>query len=419
MAAEVFIPKMSDHMEFGEVVEWLVQEGSAVEKGQPILAIMTDKATVDLEAPIAGILKGIRPGVIPGAQVPIGETVAFVAAALETVPALPPLGIGTETLPAVPSVPAESPPTPAVPTPSPAGPGQIRATPFVRRLAKELGIDLALLQGTGPEGRITEQDLRQYADRQKPSASHEQETAVAVTPISSDHREDDEWLDPSPIQRLTGQRMLESVQTAPHFALSVDVDMTNALQFRETWMARIVRETGERLSVTGLLVKIVAAALKAYPRANSSYQHGRIHLHPDLNIGVAMGSETGLVVPVIREANSKTLVQITRELKSFQDKAQSMRFSSDDLAAGTFTISNLGMYGIDRFNAIINPPQSAILAVGRIVKTPVGMPDDTIALRPLMNCTLSVDHRSLDGVQAATFLAHLKELLEHPYLLIE
>lgn len=464
MAAEVFMPKMSDHMETGEIVEWLVREGSTVEKGQPILAIMTDKATVELEAPAAGVLKGIRAGVLPGVLVPVGETVAFIAGAQENVRTLPPLsGAKTESAPP-PAAESRAAATSAAAAQVRAAPGEIRATPVVRKLARELSVDLAVVAGTGPEGRITEQDVRSFAEASKPSVQKEAEgilvspiaqriakekgidlaqvkgtgprgqitkedvnqfaaaaTAPAPTPapVTVPAPSGQQWLDLNPIQRLTGQRMLESVTTAPHFALSTDVDMTNALQLRETWMGAVTQETGERLSVTGILVKIAAAALKSFPRANASFQDGRVQLHSEINIGVAMGTEQGLVVPVIRDANHKTLIQITSELKALQTKAAAMRFSPDDLQGGTFTISNLGMYGVDRFNAIINPPQSAILAVGRMIKTPVGMPDDSIALRPMMNCTLSVDHRSMDGVQGAQFLALLKERLTHPYLLID
>lgn len=459
MAVEVFMPKMSDHMESGEIVEWLVQEGTPVEKGQPILAVMTDKATVELEAPAAGVLKGIRAGAAPGALVPVGETLAFIAAAQETVPTLAPLGAAATAAARSPAV--ETVPAPASAEAAPAEPGQIRATPVVRRLARELGIDLAHVRGTGPEGRITEQDVRGFADTNQAPARPEPE-AVPVSPIARRMAEelrvdlsqvrgtgsrgqitkedvqrfaetraappppatpppahDNNWLELNPIQRLTGQRMLESITTAPHFQLSVDVDMTNALQLRETWMPLVLEATRERLSITAILVKIVAMTLKEYPRANASFQDGRVKLHPEINIGVAVGTEQGLVVPVIRRAEQKTLVEIAHELKALQDKAAAMRFSPDDLAGGTFTISNLGMYGVDRFNAIINPPQSAILAVGRMIKTPVGMPDDSIALRPLMNCTLSVDHRSMDGVSGAKFLALFKERLTHPYLLIK
>ena len=170
--------------------------------------------------------------------------------------------------------------------------------------------------------------------------------------------------------------------------------------------------------MTAILVRIVADALKRYPRANATFVDGRVKLHAQINIGVAIGTEVGLVVPVIHEADKKSLGEISQELKSLQEKANRMRFGPTDLSGGTFTISNLGMFGIDHFYAIINPPESAILAVGRIVKMPVGMPDDSIALRPMMNMTLSIDHRSLDGMQGAKFLALVKERLEQPYLIL-
>jgi pyruvate dehydrogenase E2 component (dihydrolipoamide acetyltransferase) len=177
-------------------------------------------------------------------------------------------------------------------------------------------------------------------------------------------------------------------------------------------------EAGAKFSVTGLLIKVVAAALKRHPRANAEFAGDKLTLHDEINLAVAVGTDDGLVVPVIRNADHKSLAQITAELAAFQEKAKTLRFSADDLTGGTFTISNLGMYGVDGFRAIINPPQSAILAVGRIIKTPVGLPDDTIALRPLMSLTLTVDHRCMDGVQGARFLGEIKTLLEQPHLLL-
>jgi pyruvate dehydrogenase E2 component (dihydrolipoamide acetyltransferase) len=286
-------------------------------------------------------------------------------------------------------------------------------SPVARRLADELGVDLTKLKGSGPQGRVTKEDVQAYA--QAHVVTQSPVTAPAVRPSADEA----EWLDLSTVQRLTGQRMLESVQSAPQFALTVDVDMTNTLLFRQVHLERIQSEVGERLSVTVILVKAVAIALKQFPRANASFDAGRIKLHKQVNIGVAVGTDDGLIVPVIKSTDQKTLVQITQELKVFQEKAVKMRFNPDDLAGGTFTVSNLGMYGIDHFHAIINPPESAILAIGRIVKTPVGMPDDSIALRPIMSITLSVDHRCLDGIQGAKFLAKLKEILEQPYLLVE
>ena len=218
------------------------------------------------------------------------------------------------------------------------------------------------------------------------------------------------------MQRLTGERMVQSIQTAPQFALTVNADMTNALEHRESLTDRTATEAGERLSITVLLSKIVATALKHHSRANASFEAGRVKLHKQVNVGVAIGAEDGLIVPVIKDADQKTLIQIVRELQIFREKARQMRFSADELSGGTFTISNLGMYGIDQFNAIVNPPQSAILAIGRIIKTPIAL-DNMVALRPMMSLTLTIDHRVMDGVQGAKFLAEIKESLENPDLL--
>jgi len=462
MAVEVFMPKMSDHMEVGEIVRWLVKEGDQVEQGQVIMEVMTDKVVADLEASASGVLKGIREGVVDGAIVPVGETFAFIAEPDEEVPTLPPLApaegkeVPKEAQP--PSVTPSPEPVPPAPAEGAAQSGSVRATPVARRLARELGIDLSQVQGSGPGGRVKDEDVRAFAEAQKtkppeaakavraspvarrvarelgidigqvtgtgPGGRIKEEDirsyaeALAAAPAPKIAAVDAEWLELNSIQRLTGQRMLESVQTAPQFALTVNVDVTNLLWLREGLMERIAAETGERLSVTTLLVKIVAASLKQYPRANASFEDGKVKLHSQVNVGVAVGTDDGLVVPVIKDADQKSLVQVTQELKAFQEKAQLMRFTAEDLSGGTFTISNLGMYGIDRFNAIINPPESAILAVGRTVKTPVGMPDDTIALRPIMSLTLTIDHRSMDGIQAARFLAEIKERIEKPYFLL-
>jgi pyruvate dehydrogenase E2 component (dihydrolipoamide acetyltransferase) len=464
MATEFFMPKMTDHMEAGVIINWLVKEGQVVEKGQPLLEIETDKATVELESPASGILREVRPGAVPGASVPVGETLAFVAGAKEKVPPLPPLSGGG--IAKAPQPMEASSAAPEVPHTARIEVGPPRASPAVRKLARDLGVDLAMLRGSGAEGRISERDVRTYlADQQAAKApqkvgagqasplarrmaddmgidlskvkgsgpqgrlTREDVKAYAQAPVPTQPpaaapRIDTPagelgWLDLSTVQRLTGQRMLESFQNAPQFALGVDVDMTAALLFRQAHQERLQSEVGERPSVTVILVRAVAFALKHFPRANASFDNGRIKLHRQVNIGVAIGTDEGLMVPVIKDADRKTLGQITHELREFQEKAASMRFNPEDLAGGTFTISNLGMYGIDRFHAIINPPESAILAVGRIVRSPVGMPDDTIALRPMMSLTLSIDHRSMDGIQGAGFLAKLKEMLEQPYLLVE
>lgn len=466
MAVEVFMPKMSDHMEAGIIIGWLAKEGDKVEKGQPILEVETDKAAVELEASDNGVLKGIRPGVDTGASVPVGETIAFIARTPdESVPALPPLGgaeKGTDQQLVEEVAPATVQESEA---PLEYG-GPVRAVPAVRRIARELGVDLQQVKGSGPGGRVLEADVRAFvADQEQavttPEPMVEQNTAepLTISPVarriaqelgvdlaqvqpgtapgritkddvrayfestesvvaSPAAEESVEWLDLTRAQLMTGQRMAESVQTAPQFALTINADMTRALEMREAVLSRIEAETGARLSVTVILVKIVADALKQYPRANASFADGRVKLHKQVNIGVAIGTEEGLVVPVIHDADQKSLAEITLQLKSLQEKANRMRFGPNDLNGGTFTISNLGMFGIDHFHAIINPPESAILAVGRIIKTPVGMPDNSIALRPIMNMTLSIDHRSLDGMQGAKFLSLVKERLEQPYLIL-
>lgn len=397
MPVEVFIHKMTDHMESGRIVQWLAKEGDRVEQHQVIMEVETDKAVAELESPASGILKGIRAGATPGVEVPVGETIAFIAEPGEQVPVLPPLA-STET-----QKPGRDTPPEAFATQPDIMRPPVRSSPAVRRIARELGVDLSSVTGTGPEGKIIEADVRATATRGgTPSVN----TTTNVTPAESV-----EWEELNTVQRLTGERMLRSIQTAPQFALTVSADMTNALRLREELTKEIA---GERLSITVLLVKIIATALKHQPRANASFEAGRVKMHNRVNVGVAIGAEEGLVVPVIKEADQKPIAQIARELQTFREKARQMHFSTDDLSGGTFTISNLGMYGIDQFNAIINPPQSGILAVGRIIKSPVALPDNTITVRPVMNLTLTVDHRVMDGVLGAKLLAEIKERLEKP-----
>ena len=397
MPVEVFIHKMTDHMESGRIIQWLAREGDRVEQHQVIMEVETDKAVAELESPASGILKGIRAGATPGVEVPVGETIAFIAEPGEQVPVLPPLAsAGAQTPSRV--TPPEASAQVQIMRP------QVRSSPAVRRIARELGVDLSSVTGTGPDGKITEADVRASAARGGTPSVNATTSLTPPEPV--------EWAELNSVQRLTGERMLQSIQTAPQFALTVSADMTNALRLREELTNEIA--AGERLSITVLLVKIIAIALKHQPRANASFEAGRVKLHNRVNVGVAIGAEEGLVVPVIKEADQKPIVQIARELQTFREKARQMRFSTDDLSGGTFTVSNLGMYGIDQFNAIINPPQSGILAVGRVIKIPVALPDNTIAVRPVMNLTLTVDHRAMDGVLGSKFLAEIKERLEKP-----
>ena len=404
MAVEVFVSKMTDFMESAEIISWLVAEGDAVQEHQPILELETDKVAAELEAPATGILKGIRSGAVPGAKIAVGETIAFIAAPDETVPVLPALGAAPTPPPAQAATTREMAAAP------PAQPDEIKATPVARRMAIDMGVDLALVTGTGPRGRIVEEDLRRFAAAQRAIEPAQK----PVVGLPQDAAVETEWVDLTSIQRLTGRRMVESWQTVPQFSLTVDADMTNALALRDKLSLSSQAETGDRPSITGLLVKIVAVALRAHPWVNSSFVDGKLGIHKHINIGVAVGTDTGLVVPVIRDAPERSFLQIVRELHAMQNKAQTLQFSSKDLEGGTFTISNLGMFGIDEFRGIVNPPQSALLAVGRVRKRLVVLPDDTFALRHMMTLTLSVDHRSMDGVQAARFLQTVREMVENP-----
>jgi pyruvate dehydrogenase E2 component (dihydrolipoamide acetyltransferase) len=449
MAVDVFMPKMSDHMESGEIVEWLVDEGDLVQEGQPIVEIVTDKVTAEIEAPSSGVLKGIRMGAEKGMHIPVGETIAFIANEGEQVPVLLPLMQAEEQsrdmqTPDVQKGPETEEHQIAVATPvavQTAGKygidldkvarsvpgrkvqkedvlayrkqqaaqtmpsGRVKASPAARRSARELGVDISLVPGTGPDSLVRESDVVSF-----------REHSIAAPGIAN--AGEAEWLELTPIQKATGERMVLSATTVPQFSLSLSAEMENILQVREKLMDRVEAETGRRLSVTTLLLKIVADALRRYPRVNAAYERGHIKLFKEVNIGIAIGTDEGLIAPVVKKADLKSVIQINREMKTFEEKARTMKFNVEDLEGAHFTISNLGMYGIEHFNAIINPPQSSILAVGKILKTPVGTENNSIILKKLMNITLSVDHRCLDGVQGAQFLALIKQSIENPEMVI-
>jgi pyruvate dehydrogenase E2 component (dihydrolipoamide acetyltransferase) len=396
MAVEIFVHKMTEHMETAKILGWLAREGDVVTAGQAILEVETDKAVVELQSPASGVIKGIRPGAEAGAEVKVGETLAFVAEAQESVPVLPAL-VSVSVQP--PSQVPETAPGGLKATPT------VRATPVARRVAKELGVDLSNVKGTGQEGRIGEEDVRAFAARGAPAAT---DSGMGADRLPG------EWLELPLVQRITGKRMLESALTAPQFVLAVDVDASEILALKAGRSAGASADEGTGLSVTSVFVKAVALTLKAHPRLNASFVEGRVRLHTPINIGVAVGSEAGLFVPVVQAADEKPLAEIDRQIRSFQEKAQRMRFSEGDLVDGTFTITNLGMYGVDRFEAIINPPQSAILALGRIRDVPIWTSSGTPAVSPMITLSLTIDHRVLDGLHGAQFLEALKARLEWP-----
>lgn len=438
MAVEFYIHKMSEHMDQAEIIQWLAKEGDRVEDHQPIIEVMTDKFTVEVEAPRAGILAGIRPGCVAGALVPVGEAIAYIVQPGEAAPHLPAFGgaaAGTQAA-EVRATEVVAVSNGNIASAEPEAAGRVKSTPVARRMARDVGVDIETLSGSGPGGRVVEADVRAAADAR---SAHEREVATPVQtprvpvqaapaqpPVSQRLPAQEQlpapggfsWQELTPVQRTTGERMRESIVNAPQFALELSADATNLLWLKDALDSKVTLEARARLSLTGLLTKIVAAALARHPRANAQFAEGKVKLLGDINVGVAIGTDQGLVAPVIRQADRKSLATVTAELAAYQEKARTMRFAAADLADGTFTISNLGMFGIERFAAIINPPQSAILAVGAVVRQPVARADGTVGVRPRMSLTLTVDHRVMDGVLGARFLSDLMKSIETPYFLI-
>jgi pyruvate dehydrogenase E2 component (dihydrolipoamide acetyltransferase) len=444
MAVDVFMPKMSDHMETGEIVSWLVGEGERVEEGQPLLEVMTDKATAELDAPASGILTGIRAA--EGTEIPVGETIAFIAEPGEEIEILPVIDGGrsgrtkgesrVQDAASPESGPVDVTPVArrlaelhGIPLDRVAGTGvegrilkedvlsmrggetpspEVKASPAARRRARELGVTLENIPGTGPGGLIRENDVDVYHGSREVEGA---KTAAGQAAAS-------DWLDLTGIERRTGERMVVSATTVPQFSISLRADAEKLLWIKDMLEGRIEQATGRRLSLTALLAKILAAVLKNHPRLNSTYLDGRLKLFRDVNVGVAVGSPDGLIVPVVHRADARSLAQVNGDLRLFQEKAKNMRFTSEELSGGTFTLSNLGMYGVEWFQALVNPPQSAILAVGSVMDTPIGGSGGGTVLRPLIGLTLTVDHRSVDGLQAARFLGDVRETIENPGILI-
>jgi pyruvate dehydrogenase E2 component (dihydrolipoamide acetyltransferase) len=402
MATAVIMPKLGMTMEQGTVVQWHKQEGERVEKGEPLLEIATDKVNTDVESPASGVLQGVTTW--PQTTVPVAQVIAYILEAGEPLPAP-----GT-TAPAT----AAREPQHAAAAPAAAGEERVVASPLARRLADEVGLDLRSVRGSGPGGRIVEADVKAaLAARPQVATTPAPAPAPAVIPPPVARP----VVAPPPVLAVPGQlvpltgkrkviaeRMAQSAQV-PQFALGAEADMTRAEEAR-----------GEH-SVTAFLVLVAAQALRKHPFVNASYRADGIQLHSDINIGVAVSAEDGLVVPVIKQADSKRLPEIDADIRDLAARARSGRLVLEDLSGGTFTISNLGMFGIEEFRALLNPPEACILAVGRSMPKPVAV-DGTVAVRPMLHLVLSADHRVVDGATVAAFLVEIKNLLETPYALL-
>jgi pyruvate dehydrogenase E2 component (dihydrolipoamide acetyltransferase) len=423
MALVITMPRLSDTMTEGVVAKWHAKLGDAITEGMLLAEIETDKATMDFEAfpGQEGVLLHI--GVQEGQTAPVDAILAILGAAGEDVSGL--LSGGTAAAPA-PAAPAPAPateaaPAPAVveatavaPVPAPASEvvassdGRVKASPLARSLASDLGVNLAGIQGTGDGGRITKRDVELAAA--SPAAAPAAGAAqAAVNYPSSGHTD----TPVSQMRKTIAKRLAESKFTAPHFYLTVAVDMSAASAAR----AEINSAGDVKISFNDLVVKSVAKALKKHPAVNSAWMGDFVRTNYDVHIGVAVAVEDGLLVPVVRHADAKGLAEISSEVRSFAQKAKDKKLQPSDWAGNTFTISNLGMFGIEEFTAIINPPDAAILAVGGIQEVPV-VKNGAVVPGQVMKMTLSCDHRVIDGATGAAFLNTVKGYLERPLSLI-
>ena len=429
MATEVIMPKVDMVMETGTFVEWLVKEGGQTSKGDPLFVIITEKAAIEVESPADGILAGVNAKADD--VIPVTEVIAYILAPGEELP--------TKTLsaPAIPASPStakvEAKVETVVVVASSVGLDKVRATPVARRMAEELGVDLSQIPGRGPNGRIHKADVLAFQQPlpavERPPVSPAISAPVVSTsqvipasanlsaPIPLPDARRKQVIPIAGARKIISERMAYSAFTAPHINLSLKVDMTEAIRLREQVLEPLKAQTGQKVSYTAILARAVATVLPRHPYLNASLSDGNIILWDDIHLGIATSVEENLIVPVIREAQSRSLGQIVTALADLTERARSRRLTSSEMMGSTFTISNLGMFGIESFTAIINPPESAILAVGEMVDTPVAH-EGQIVLRPMMELTACADHRISDGATVARFLADLKASLENPYLLI-
>lgn len=431
MAKEVVMPALGMAQATGILLQWLKQAGETVTKGEPLMEVETDKATVEVESPASGVLQDVTAG--PGDEVPVGQIIALIVAPGEAPAERPPAPV--EVAPSAtdgrfPAKSATVSPVAArmavennldpreispqhgtrvqkadvlarlemVPA-GPAAPPKVLASPKARRLAAESGLDLAGIAGSGPAGAVLAADVATAA------AATRLQPALAAAPLTAAGP----TLPVSNIWRVATERVTDSWTTTPHFYLNREVDASQFMAWRQAAQARHI----QKITLTDLLIKLVALTLSHYPHLNAMWRASSIVLNEEINIGLAVAIEAGLTVPVIRRANQLSLAELAVQRQALVAKAQAGKLSPQELSDGTFTLSNLGMYGIDSFSPIINPPQAAILAVGRIVERVVAV-DGRPVVQPRMALTLSCDHRVVDGVRGARFMQTLVEFIEEP-----
>jgi pyruvate dehydrogenase E2 component (dihydrolipoamide acetyltransferase) len=442
LATEVRMPKLGATMESGIILKWFKQEGDTVEAGEPLVEIMTDKINIEVEADVSGVLLQIRHQA--DEEVPVNEVIAYIGQVGEEVTDVNKPHSVSAPAAAVANADEAKQASSADIVETNHSSTKLRKTPAAQKLARLHGVDLCQVKGTGPKGRIQRKDVEAYIETGK--------TQVKATPLAHKVAEErkvdlsgvkgsgangkimrddviryvqeqprietepvaEERIKLDGIRKVIAQRMVESAFTAPHVTLVSEVDMSNCIRLRNELLPVIEKRTGYRLSYTEIIMKFVAHTLRKHPIVNATLKDDYIVFNPQVNIGLAVSIPTGLIVPVIKDADQKGLAALTAECKQVSALAREGKLQPDRLASSTFTVSNLGMYAVDAFTPIINQPESAILGVGRINEKAVGI-NGSIELRPMMTLSLSFDHRVIDGAPAAAFLTDLKVMLENPF----
>jgi pyruvate dehydrogenase E2 component (dihydrolipoamide acetyltransferase) len=403
MITLIEMPALSSTMRRGKVVKWHKREGDFVEKGEILFEVETDKVNVEVESLASGFLRKIL--LDEGIEVPTNTPIAIIADSMDE-----DISSVTEAKPSVSVSPGEE-----EPEETELGISKPKISPLARRIAEQEDIDIQTIQGTGPGGRITKQDVeRAIAKRsQTPVGEIKAEVESEIQPEIEGYED----IELTKTRRVIAQRLQKSKVTAPHFYVNVTADATAITRLKEDSVKRSDKPA-DKTTFNDILIKIASQALKEFPIVNSSFLEDRIRVHRAINIGVAVAVDDGLVVPVVRNADRKSISQISHEVTELARKARNKKLLPDEYRGGTFTITNLGMFGVEGFHAIINPPESGILAVSAIIQKPVVM-EGEIIIQPCVTLSLSVDHRVVDGSVAAQFLARIKELVENPLLLFQ
>lgn len=419
MASKVIMPKLSPTMEEGQIARWLKKEGDKVSMGEPLAEIDTDKATMEMQALANGVLRKIL--INEGESAPLGQLIAVIGEPNEDIaPILSEAPAKAEKKPEEKPEKKEPEPKPAEeapppPPPQPAAPannggqsgnmdsGRMIVSPLAARMAADSGLDLRSIQGSGPGGRIIKRDIEAAISQPKAAP-------VATATTAAGHRDEPV----TQIRQTIAKRLVTSLGPVPHFFLTVDIEMDRAAEMRQSIKAL---EPDLKISVNDIVIKCAAAALMQHPQVNASFQEKVIRYYEHADIGVAVAIEDGLITPVVRAADQKSISQIAAEVRELAERARSKKLKPDEYTGATFSISNLGMFGIDEFTAVINPPEGAILAVGAMTPKPV-VRDNDVIIKQMMRVTMSCDHRVIDGATGAKFLQTFKKIMENPLYLV-